>query len=78
MTVRELRRVAEIVRIAAIAEHARIIGDTDTVDAILNRIDPNECDELAAKLDFDAGVRALGRRLFPRTPSTTTSTRKPW
>lgn len=79
MTPNELRRAAEIVRIAAIAEHARIIGDTDTLARILDQIDPAECDELAAELDIGAAIGDLVvDGVVSHETRTIVAIRKPW
>lgn len=63
MTTAELRRVAVILTTVAEAEVARIEGDDARVVSLLDSIDPVEAFGLANRATFDAGVRAIGRRI---------------
>ena len=81
MTIRELRRVAVLLRTLADVEHADIVGDSREVGRLLAGVDRVEARELARRADFDAGVKALSRRvavaedvLAVRPPSV----RTPW
>lgn len=74
MTIDELRRSATLLRTVAEAEIARLEGDDARVASLLDSVDPAEARGLAHRADFDAGAKALGRRLFPES----VRTRKVW
>jgi hypothetical protein len=76
MTIDELRRTSVLLRTLADAEVARIEGDDARVVSLLDSVDPVDAVSLARRADFDAGVKALTRRIA--VVDEVLSIRTPW